>query len=174
MEGFSSVSSAPYRAPTLAELVAWVVAERASLRREVPDRIHAQSGDREDWGVLTKSRRPDGDVPSLEESEAEHRSAIRGLPFAQAFERYIDRDLDGRHAVVRALWRMRSEAASGAARQSFRVCLALLQGSEPDEIRRRWHLSEFTFATAALHGLASLRAKTEDAARLTEMNTRAA
>jgi len=152
-----------------------VLAERASLRREVPDRIHSQSGDREDWGVLTKKEREDQE-PTLARSEANARSTlvIRGLPFAQAFERYIDRDLDGRHAVVRALWRMRSEAASGAARQSFRVCLALLQGSEPDEIRRRWHLSEFTFATAALHGLASLRAKTEDAARLTELNTRAA
>lgn len=127
--------------PTLSELLAWASLEAAGLRRDVPDRIHAKSGDREDWGQLSSE-------------------VIHGLPFSTAFVRYIDGALDSRYAVVRALWRMRREASPGAGRQMFRVCLALLQGDDPAKIRRRYHLSEFAFATAALHGLSTLRIKT--------------
>jgi hypothetical protein len=127
--------------PSLSTLLEWAADASAALRREVPDRIHAQSGDREDWGNAV--------------------GIIRGLPFSRDFERYMDHDLDSRHAVVRALWRMRREASPGFGRSMFRVCLALLQGDEPDEIRRQMRLTEFAFATAAYHGLSTLRIKAD-------------
>lgn len=128
--------------PTLSELLAWAALEAAGLRRDVPDRIHAKSGDREDWGQLSSD-------------------VIHGLPFSRGFLAHADDQLDSRYAVVRALWRMRREASPGAGRQMFRVCLALLQGDEPAQIRHRLHLSEFAFATAALHGLSTLRIKAD-------------
>jgi len=152
VEGLGTASS---RAPSLGELLSWVAAESALMRRDVPDKIHAQHGDRDEWGRLP------ADAPG-------------GLPFARAFEAYVCRDLDSTRPVVRALWRMRREAAPGNGRQMFRVCLALLQGDEPAAIRQRMHLTEFAFATAALHGLATLRTKAEDAERLHEQNHRAA
>ncbi len=133
--------------PTLGELLAWAAREAAVLRREVPQSIHARSGDREDWGRADPA-------------------ASRGLPFSVEFERYIDRDLDGRHAVVRALWQMRAHASPGSGRQMFRVCLALLQGEDAEEIRRRLRLDDFAFATVALNGLCALRIKTEAMERM--------
>ena len=127
---------------TLNELLTWAADASAALRREVPDRVHSQSGDRDGWGKASDA-------------------IIRGLPFSRSFESYILGSLDSRHAVVRALWRMRREASPGFGRSMFRVCMALLQGDEPADIRRRMRLSEHAFATAALHGLATLRIKAD-------------
>lgn len=134
--------------PSLVELWSWAVYESTKARREVPLAIHAQGGDRDDWGSAG------GEL-------------IRGLPFTRAFEAYVDGDLLG-VPIARALRTMRpgrrgDSPEARSARLQYRVCLAIVVDGElePEQVRRRLGLSDFAFATAALHGLLGLKKATE-------------
>lgn len=148
MEGLSSTYQ---RAPSLDELWAWAAREAESLKTRygTPLRLHAQTGDRDDWGDV------------LDE-------AIRGLPFTRRFEAYLDERISADEPVVIALRFLKPMRTDPQAKHlMYEVARGALAGSgqagtlAKARKRIRGRVSEFAFNVAALHGLSAVYFKAE-------------
>lgn len=137
---------------TLEQLWDWATALHVSARTDPPARIHAETGDRDDWGQA--------------------RESIRGLPFTRSFERHIDGGMSP--AVQGALRGLRPDRSDPtvpherrqAQRTMFSVCKAVVQDGATDReaCRQRLGLSEFAFKVSATNGLLAFKSALERSA----------
>lgn len=130
--------------PSFSTLWWWLQDEIRIAKREAPARIHAQSGDRDDWGQA--------------------RESIRGLPFTRSFELYIDGKVSGPLAAALHGLRPLNDRSLPADRHRFQksmfkvTCLIVVDGlTDQDEVQRRSGLAPFAFRVAATSGILALR-----------------
>lgn len=113
-----------------------------------PDRLHSQSGDRQDWGKAQDE-------------------AIRGLPFSKSFTHYLDGGLSKSMTQALAAVRpLKGEQVTRARRQMWKVVHAVVSDGETntEACRARLGLDDFAFRSAALNGLLMLRSALEHTA----------